>query len=170
MAATQFWLSSAGWQIPNPQSPGPLRDGLLLDFGSLICRVTLEPMTSDHELLRAALVGYQSQVDQIRARMAEIRHQLGTGPELVSVAEPKRRVMSAAGRRRIAAAQRKRWAEQKVAKPAPERTKKRRMSAAGRKRIAKATRKRWAAYRAKKAAGQKAAVKPQVPAAKRHAA
>jgi hypothetical protein len=64
--------------------------------------------------------------------------------------------MSAAGRKRIAEAQRKRWkvfhqaqdpAAAKKAAPAA-----RRMSAAGRKRIAEATKKRWAAFRkAKKA-------------------
>jgi hypothetical protein len=64
--------------------------------------------------------------------------------------------MSAAGRKRIAEAQLKRWkafhraqapAAAKKAAPAA-----RRMSAAGRKRIAEATKKRWAAFRkAKKA-------------------
>jgi hypothetical protein len=66
--------------------------------------------------------------------------------------------MSAAGRRRIAAAQRKRWAALKqgsVAKAAPAK-KKRKISAAGMKRIVAATKKRWAAYHAKKrAAGKK---------------
>jgi len=60
--------------------------------------------------------------------------------------------MSAAGRRRIAAAQRARWAKQKQTKKAqnPRRT----MSAAARKRIGDATRARWAKVRAqaKKAA------------------
>jgi hypothetical protein len=64
--------------------------------------------------------------------------------------------MSAAGRRRIAAAQKKRWAALKAhakiaAKPAA--PKKRKMSAAARKRIGEATRKRWAALR--KAGGKK---------------
>ena len=64
--------------------------------------------------------------------------------------------MSAAGRKRIAEAQRKRWkafhqaqepAAAKKAAPAA-----RRMSAAGRKRIAEATKKRWAAFRKAKRA------------------
>ena len=63
--------------------------------------------------------------------------------------------MSAAGRKRIAEAQRKRWAAARqatnhdavaAAKPAKKRT----MSAAARKRIADAQKKRWAAVRAKK--------------------
>jgi len=54
--------------------------------------------------------------------------------------------MSAAGRRRIAAAQRQCWVELKKAAGAPAKARpkvKRKMSAAGRKRIAEATRKRW---------------------------
>jgi len=110
------------------------------------------PVKSDHELLKAALVGYQHEVDQLQARMAEIRRELGAGQGAAAAPEPTRRTMSAAGRRRIAAAQRKRWAAQKAAKPALEPAKERRMSAAGRKRIAAATRKRWAQFRARKAA------------------
>jgi hypothetical protein len=72
--------------------------------------------------------------------------------------------MSAAGRKRIAAAQRKRWAAyRKADKPEAEKktvavqkaaapSAKRRMSAAARKRIADAQKNRWAAHRAKKAA------------------
>jgi len=108
-------------------------------------------MKSNHELLRAALVGYQHQVDQLQAKMAEIRHELGTGLEPASGPGPKKREISAAGKRRIAAAQRKRWAETKAAEKAAAPARKRRMSAAGRKRIAAATKKRWAEYRAKKA-------------------
>ena len=47
------------------------------------------------------------------------------------------RRMSAAGRRRISEAQKKRWAKARTAKP------KRTISAAGRKRIAAAQRARW---------------------------
>jgi hypothetical protein len=48
------------------------------------------------------------------------------------------RTMSAAGRRRISLAQKKRWAKTRTAKP------KRTISAAGRRRIAAAQRARWA--------------------------
>jgi len=67
--------------------------------------------------------------------------------------------MSAAGRRHIAAAQRKRWAAVKKSQAQgkgaekPAAPKKRKMSAAARKRIGEATRKRWAAFR--KAGGKK---------------
>ena len=67
--------------------------------------------------------------------------------------------MNASARARIAAAQRKRWAEYKKTHgtPAKKVKAKRVLSAAARKHIADATRKRWIAYRAAKAASQKAA-------------
>lgn len=113
-------------------------------------------MSDDLSLLQAALIGYQHQLDQIEAKMAEIRGTLAGnsfGEAIAGLAsQPAKRGMSEAGRRRIAAAQRKRWAAVNAGKqPAP---KKRRISAAGRKRIADATRKRWAEYRAQKAAAK----------------
>jgi hypothetical protein len=74
------------------------------------------------ELLAAALVGYQHQLDEIQSKIAEIRDKLGTGPVARSaktaapVARRKKRRMSAEGRARIAAAQRARWAKAKKAK------------------------------------------------------
>jgi hypothetical protein len=63
--------------------------------------------------------------------------------------------MSAAGRARIAAAQKARWAAQKQqTQPAQSAApKKRKMSVAGLKAIREATQKRWAAYRKAKKAG-----------------
>jgi hypothetical protein len=66
-------------------------------------------------------------------------------------------------RKRIADAQRKRWAAMKEASGQPstsERAKpKRKISAAGRKAIIEATRKRWAAFRAQKERAKKASAK-----------
>jgi hypothetical protein len=65
-------------------------------------------------------------------------------------AAQKRRTISKAGRDRIAAAQRARWAAQKrqpAPGSAPAQPKKRKISAAGLKAIREATKKRWAAYR-----------------------
>ncbi|HXB74067.1 MAG TPA: hypothetical protein VNY05_37860 [Candidatus Acidoferrales bacterium] len=110
----------------------------------------------DTETLQAALVGCQHQIDDIHARMAEIRAALGVKTPrkagAASADKPKRKI-SAAGRARIAAAQRKRWAESRpqgkaASKPAKA---KRRLSAAGRAAIIAATKKRWAALRAEKA-------------------
>ena len=71
--------------------------------------------TNDHALLEAALIGYQHQVDQIEAKMAELRSQLGgkttAAPAKTAGAPAKKRKMSSAARKRIAAAQKKRWAE-----------------------------------------------------------
>jgi 16S rRNA G1207 methylase RsmC len=60
----------------------------------------------------------------------------GTGTK--AVAGVKKKTMSAAARRKISLAQKKRWAKAKTARP------KRTLSAAGRKRIAAAQRARWA--------------------------
>jgi hypothetical protein len=67
------------------------------------------------------------------------------------------RGISAAGRARIAAAARARWAKLKAAKAAKRAKAGRRISAEGRKRIAEAARKRWAAQRKMTAASPKKA-------------
>jgi hypothetical protein len=117
---------------------------------------------SDAELLQAALFGYRHQYAVLGERIAEITRELGGGgagrPDADGIAKP-RRTMSADARRRIGAAQRKRWAEAKATTGTPGKKagtkKKRHMSAEGRKNIAEATRKRWEAYRAAKAAAKK---------------
>ena len=103
----------------------------------------------DNTLLEMAIVGYQSEIAKILAKMADIKAQLGqSGPKAAATgtdhtAPQKRRRISKAGRARIAAAQRKRWAAQRQQQA----TKKRTLSAAGLKAIREATEKRWAAYR-----------------------
>ena len=75
--------------------------------------------TNDQALLEAALIGYQHQLEQIEAKMADLRKQLGGKASSPSKAASstggnesgKKRQMSAAARKRIAAAQKKRWAE-----------------------------------------------------------
>jgi hypothetical protein len=116
----------------------------------------------DTTILEMAIVGYQSQLEGISAKIADIKTQLGQpgpGRPKATVAAAtgtdhagpqKRRTISKAGRARIAAAQRARWAalKQQQAQPAPPaKPKKRRLSAAGLKAIREATKKRWAAYR-----------------------
>lgn len=111
----------------------------------------------DASILEAALIGLQHQRDQINAKMNELKKQLGGGMQQPPFSgdgpAPKKWAMSAAGRRRIAAAQKRRWAEQKKSQAAPER--KRTISAAGRRRISAAAKKRWAEFRAKKATAGK---------------
>jgi hypothetical protein len=115
------------------------------------------PTKLDNEILAAAIEGFEAQKKHIDTQIAEIRQKLGGGAEPAATPQPgrKRRKMSAAGRKRIAEAQRKRWAASKKGSAAPAKAAKpeaqkpkRKLSAAGRKRIIEATKKRWAAVRA----------------------
>jgi hypothetical protein len=103
----------------------------------------------DQSLFEAALIGFEQMRRNVEERMTEIRHRLGTrdGAAGTAPGPQPRRTMSAAAHRRIAAAQRKRWAAARAhAKPVRA---KRTMSASARKKIAAAQRKRWAAVKAK---------------------
>jgi hypothetical protein len=102
--------------------------------------------TTDHDFLQAALIGYEQRLAEIDQKIAELRRR--TGQTASAPAQAKRRTMSPAGRRKIAAAQRRRWAELKDKKALQEKPK-RKMSAAARKRIGDAARKRWALVKAK---------------------
>jgi hypothetical protein len=116
------------------------------------------PTKLNNDILAAAIEGFEAQKKRIDAQIAELR-QLTTGGNSEPTATPepgrKRWKMSAAGRKRIAEAQRKRWAvakkdsgtASKTAKPVAKKAK-RKMSAEGRKRISEATKKRWALVRA----------------------
>jgi hypothetical protein len=66
----------------------------------------------DHFLLEMALIGYAEQRREIESAIAALRSQLGTRstPAAADGAKPKRK-LSAAARKRIAAAQKKRWME-----------------------------------------------------------
>jgi hypothetical protein len=127
---------------------------------------------TDNDLLAMALVGYEAQKAKIDAAISGIQAQLGhRGPGRPKTAPDEaasvKSVMSASARRRIAAAQRKRWAAVRkgqaqgkgVTTANSAAPKKRKLSAAGRKAIIEATRKRWAAVR-------KAAAKKTKPVAK----
>jgi hypothetical protein len=125
------------------------------------------------EIISAAILGFDEQKRHVDANIAELRAMLsGDSAESKVHPEPtkhKRRKMSAAGRARIAAAQRKRWAASKTASqpstpevaPKP----KRKLSEAGRKAIVAATKKRWALKRAETAKTQQAA--PKKPAVRK---
>ena len=70
-------------------------------------------------MLAMALVGYEMEKKKIDERIREIRAQLAGGAlrKEPSIAgdTPKRRKLSTAARKRIAAAQKKRWAEHRKA-------------------------------------------------------
>ena len=119
------------------------------------------------EILAAALIGFEEQKRHINAKIAELRAMLsGGGTEATAPAEriPRKRKVSAAARRRMALAQKARWAKVRgESEPAaPTATPKRRISKEGMARIIAATKKRWAAVRAAKAQQGKAAAKKTV--------
>jgi hypothetical protein len=109
------------------------------------------------EIINAAIEGFESQKQRLDAQIAELRQMLNGGsapsgePDAASAPKLGRRTMSAAARKRIGEAQRKRWAatKPKAEKPsktakAPAPAKKRKLSAAGRAAIVAALKKRWA--------------------------
>ena len=132
------------------------------------------------EILTAAIAGFEQQKLRIDAQIVELRAML-PGGRTEPAATPggpkgKRRKMSAAARKHMGDAQRKRWADSKrpsepqsqpaATSEAPKR--KRKLSAAGRRAIGEATKKRWAAFHAAKHAEKPAVAKKR--AAKKTAA
>jgi len=118
------------------------------------------------EIIAAAVEGYEAQKVRIDAKIAELHGMLpGGSPEAAATldAPTRKREVSAAARRRMAIAQKKRWAAIKGAAEAPATKEalkpKGRISKEGLARIVAATKKRWAAVRAAKAQQQKAAAK-----------
>src|SRR5437879_1242756 len=119
---------------------------------------------TDHDIMQAALLGLQTQLNQTNEKMASIRAQLGqrgqgrpaAASDGLGEIAPKRRITSAAARKRIGEATQKRWAAFRAAKGKAETAAakpKRKMSAEGRARIIAATKKRWAAvHKAQRAA------------------
>jgi hypothetical protein len=80
---------------------------------------TIMKKDEDPGILQAALLGYQQQLEVINAKIAELKRRLGgrgAAPSGVVARPPqKKHRISAEGRARIAAAQRKRWAAAKKA-------------------------------------------------------
>ena len=124
----------------------------------MVCMLNGSTLSSDQ--LRRAL-SIKEQIESLESELAVILG--GTSVFQTSISTPQRgrptgSGMSAAGRARIAAAQRARWAKKRgessetngasSATASPQRGR-RRMSAAAKARIAAAARARWAAYRAR---------------------
>jgi len=121
------------------------------------------------EIITAAILGFEEQKRHIDAKVAELRAALAGGPgDPVATPEAptrKRKKFSAAARRRMKAAQQRRWAKVRgelelldSVKPQAAEPK-RKLSAAGRRAIAEATKKRWALKRAEAAKEQRVAKK-----------
>ena len=101
------------------------------------------------EIVDAAIFGFEEQKRRLDAQIAELRELFPNGHGTARPNPPARKKggMSAAGRKAIAEAQRKRWAAQKAetkSAPTPKKPK-RKLSAAGRAAIVAALKKRWAA-------------------------
>ena len=109
------------------------------------------PQKLTAEIIHAAIEGFESQKRRIDAQIDELRQLLNgdrTTPTVATEQARPRRKMSAAARKRIAAAQKARWAKAKAEAGTPKQPRpKRKLSAAGRKAISEAAKKRWAAKR-----------------------
>ena len=110
------------------------------------------PTKLNTEIVAAAIAGFEQQRKRLDTQIAELRDLLSPSATDSNTLAPKKRGrMSAAARSRIAAAQRKRWADARkqsgpASSTAPAR-KKRKLSASGRRAIIEATKRRWAALR-----------------------
>jgi hypothetical protein len=110
------------------------------------------------EIINAAILGFEEQKHRLEEQIAELRSLLPGATPPSQPADGSRRKMSAAGRKAIAAAQRKRWAAKKAESngaPAKSEKPKRKLSAAGKAAIVAALKKRWAAKRAATAESSK---------------
>src|SRR5712691_1914618 len=107
------------------------------------------------DILAAALIGFEEQKNQLDAKISEIRQMLDGGRTQASAtsktAKPRKK-RSAAVRRKMALAQRARYAKLKQSSEPPQaaKPKKRKLSAAGKAAIVAALKKRWAAVKAAK--------------------
>ena len=123
---------------------------------------------SDIETLKMALIGYDAERQKIEATMAAIRSRLGgraSAPATTPTGDAKpRRKMSAAGRKAISEATKKRWAAFHAAQQASEQPPPKK---AARKSAKKTARKKAAVKKAvtKKVVMKKSAAKKTAPAA-----
>ena len=122
------------------------------------------PQKLTQEIITAAIAGFEEQKRHIGSQIAELRNMLHTGHAVATAASSKpKREISLASRRRMALAQKRRWAAvkghlQANSAASPHRLKGR-ISEAGRKRIVAATKKRWALIRAREAKANRAVAK-----------
>ena len=112
------------------------------------------PQQLSHEIINAAIAGFEAQRHDIDSKIAELRNMLDHRRAAAEAPKLKRKI-SAASRRRMALAQKKRWAAIKgrsqAISPDGSEPRKRRISKEGMKRIIAATKRRWALKRAEEA-------------------
>ena len=107
--------------------------------------VTMSNLENALRELREKRSQAQIEIEKLDQIISGIESLNGTGAAPSKSIQPKR-IISAASRRKMALAQKARWAKAKGHAPKPKRT----ISAAGRKRIAAAQRARWAKVKAQK--------------------
>jgi hypothetical protein len=121
---------------------------------AIVERHGLHETSTNNRDPECALENLNSKRHEIDEQIAEIRRLLGgsrNGASAASEPVSRKHRISPAGRRAIAAAQRRRWAEQKAVIGAPTakaKRPKRKLSPAGTAAIVAALKKRWAAKRA----------------------
>jgi len=109
-----------------------------------------EPPQKRFQLGKANLTSVLNQLEQERTRLASQLERLNQGISTLNGAKSsgtRKGTMSAAGRARIAAAQRARWAKVKGRKVVSITARKRTMSPSARRKIAAAQRARWAKWK-----------------------
>ncbi len=115
------------------------------NLNSLLMNTSLSSLSAK-QLRRAAALK-----EKIQSLENKLLQMLGASAPAAAPAGPKRKwKMSAAGRAKIAAAAKARWAKVKAGKSSTKPKAKRKMSAAGRARIRAAVKARWARVRAAK--------------------
>jgi hypothetical protein len=118
------------------------------------------PQKLSPEIINAAIAGFEAQKQHIDSKITELRNMLDHRDGAAETPKRKRNI-SAASRRRMALAQKKRWAaikrQSQAMSPAGSEPPKRRISEEGMKRIIAATKKRWALKRAEEAKAKRAA-------------
>jgi hypothetical protein len=118
------------------------------------------PQKLSPEIITAAIAGFEAQRKHIDSKIVGLRNMLNHRHAAAEAPKQNRKI-SAASRRRMALAQKKRWAAIKgrsqAISPAGSQPPKRRISEEGMKRIIAATKKRWALKRAEEAKAKRAA-------------
>jgi hypothetical protein len=151
------------WSVPGRWTQP--EQGQLLTYGMRYRgwyeRVTMTTPKLTPEIVTAAILGFEAQKTRIDDQIRELRAMLSGGSTETAAAtgptKRRRSKMSAAGRARIAEAQRKRWAASRGQSESatPQRSKpKRKLSAAGKAAIVAALKKRWALKHAEAAKAQ----------------
>ena len=127
MPAAQRWTSARNALVLIPRPRDHVHPCFLGSEAGVVFSLNHQPhcanlvfmkhnIALDTATLQAALLGYQHQKDEIDGKIAEIRKRIGGRDNARNSSaapvngQPRKRKLSAAARKRIAAGQRKRWA------------------------------------------------------------